>query len=63
MHRCCVNPVVCKAFTAIVFILFTVLFAGLLVAFAIALRRARPYGEQESPSVNDDQATQLPTPY
>ena len=57
MHRCCVSPVVCKAFTAIVFILFTVLFAGLLVAFARALRRARSYGEQGSPPVNEDQTT------
>ena len=48
---------VCKAFTAIVFILFTVLFAGLLVAFARALRRARSYGGQEPPSVNEDQTT------
>ncbi len=57
MHRCCVNPVVCKAFTAVVFMLFTMLFAGLLVAFARALRRARSYEEQGSPSVNEDQAT------
>ncbi|MCE4614992.1 MAG: hypothetical protein F7B60_05650 [Desulfurococcales archaeon] len=46
MATCCVNPLLCKTFTIIAFLIMTVIFIALIIAFARSAKKAGTYMEE-----------------
>jgi pilus assembly protein TadC len=47
VEACCVNPVICNLFVALVFAIFLVIFIGLSIAFTRAVNRGKKYSAEE----------------
>ncbi|MCE4606942.1 MAG: hypothetical protein F7B59_06425 [Desulfurococcales archaeon] len=47
MANCCVNPLLCKTFTIIAFIIMAVIFIMLIIAFARSALKAKTYMKED----------------
>ena len=47
LRNCCVNPLICKTFTIIAFIVIAIIFIALIIAFARSALKAKIYMEEE----------------